>query len=135
MLQLSGSTRLSPSLGSCPWKQREAGQAEPAGGRSHFPNSSGTMGCFFLDHCCILTAGLSLACAASPFIEAGSCDKQEQYFQPIRDLRLTGDSFSKPLSLMISDLSSFDRKTSHTHTHTDQKYCLCYNESWKSGLY
>lgn len=31
-------------------------QSEPTAGRSHFFNVPGTMGCFFLDHCCILAA-------------------------------------------------------------------------------
>lgn len=41
------------------------------------------MGCFFLDHSCILTAALPLVRSASPFNETGSCDKQERQIQPI----------------------------------------------------
>ena len=54
------------------------------GGRSHFSSVPGTMGCFFLDHCCILTTALPLVDRAPLFIETGSCDKQDQHFRPIR---------------------------------------------------
>lgn len=63
---------------------RYAEQLEPAGGRSHFSDVPETMGCFFLDHCCILTTALPLVRGASPFIDTGSCDKQEQDIHPIR---------------------------------------------------
>ncbi|KAG8002653.1 hypothetical protein GBF38_015159 [Nibea albiflora] len=42
------------------------------------------MGCFFLDHCCILTTALPLVQGAALFIETGSCVKRDRHFQPIR---------------------------------------------------
>lgn len=42
------------SIARLPSLSTEVELSKPAAGRSHFFNVPGTMGCFFLDHCCIL---------------------------------------------------------------------------------
>lgn len=100
---------LSPSV--C----RGAEQAEQAGGRSHFSDVPGTMGYFFLEQCCILTAALPLVHTASPFTKTGSWNKQQRRFHPIRGPRIPALLiFTQSLSLICI----FGRKVSLCSTHT-----------------
>lgn len=116
---------MSPVRHTCQWDigsgqcAVKAEQSVPAGGRSHFFNVSGTMGCFFLDHCCILTTALPLVQSAAPFIETGSCVKRDRHFQPIRGSSPEVTHFQSHFLWWNQCSHLLAENLNFTHTHTN----------------
>lgn len=129
---------MSPVRHTCQWDigsgqcAVKAEQSVPAGGRSHFFNVSGTMGCFFLDHCCILTTALPLVQSAAPFIETGSCVKRDRHFQPIRGSSPEVTHFQSHFLWWNQCSHLLAENLNFTHTQMSEQWteaCLCYHES------
>lgn len=105
------------SIARLPSLSTEVELSKPAVGRSHFFNVPGTMGCFFLEYCCILGAPL-------PFgLLSYTTDRDRKLWQKLptfsanqRSVNLC-ESLSKSLSLSNSVFSSFfeEKKNSELH--------------------
>lgn len=98
------------SITRLPSLSAEVELSEPATRRSHFFNVPGTMGCFFLDHCCILAAPLPFGPPSYTIHRDGKLWQIWPTVSANHRPEDRGESPSKSLSLTNSVFSSFLRK-------------------------
>lgn len=98
------------SIARLPSLSAEVELSESATRRSHFFNVPGTMGCFFLDHCCILAAPLPFGPPSYTIHRDGKLWQIWPTASANHRPEDGGESLSKSLSLTNSVFSSFLRK-------------------------
>lgn len=102
--------------------------SKPAARRSRFFNVLGTMGCFFLDHCCILVAPLPFGPLSYTIHRDRKLWQSWPTFSANQRPEDGGESLSKSLSLTNSVFSSFFFLEKKKSLIAQEQKCLQNNE-------